>query len=318
MPPLVSFLLPAYKGQHLAKAIESILNQTFTDFELVIVNDCSPDDIDGIVSTFKDSRIRYYCNESNIGGKNLVAQWNRCLDLAKGEWTIMASDDDVYDSRYLEEMVAMTNMYPESKVFHCNIYEINDSGEITNIAMPCAQKESGLVHLYFRQIRGRIHAFQEFMLSTNALRDIGGYPNFSAATSTDLAATINVARETPIVCSDKYLFYWRNNGKNISSNPQTALARIYACEQAFNWCLSYAHSIPTHTELERKILKSFDDDIRNVFENLEKYLVNIMDTSDVRKFLKDYDKSSVFLISRSYIKKNLILRLRNKILPWKS
>lgn len=103
MSPFVSFILPAYKGRYLSEAIESILNQTFTDFELVIVNDCSPDDIDGIESTFVDSRIRYYRNESNIGGKDLVAQWNRCLALARGEWTVMASDDDIYDKSFLKE-----------------------------------------------------------------------------------------------------------------------------------------------------------------------------------------------------------------------
>ena len=72
--PRFSFVLPAYKGRYLAESIKSILAQTVTDFELVIVNDCSPDDIAGIVADNTDDRIRYFENERNIGGNDLVAQ----------------------------------------------------------------------------------------------------------------------------------------------------------------------------------------------------------------------------------------------------
>ena len=60
-----SFILPAYKAKYFHQAISSILNQTYTDIELVIVNDASPEDLDTIVSSFDDSRIRYYKNKEN-------------------------------------------------------------------------------------------------------------------------------------------------------------------------------------------------------------------------------------------------------------
>ena len=99
-----SFLLPAYKARFFREALDSILAQSYKDFELIIVNDASPEDLDSIVKGYNDPRIRYYVNEKNIGGKDLVAQWNHCLEYANGEYVILASDDDVYSPLYLEKM----------------------------------------------------------------------------------------------------------------------------------------------------------------------------------------------------------------------
>ena len=99
-----SFVLPAYKILYFKEAIDSILAQTYTDFELIIVNDASPEDLEAIVKDYNDSRIRYYVNTQNLGGKDLVAQWNHCLEYAKSDYVILASDDDVYMPNYLEKM----------------------------------------------------------------------------------------------------------------------------------------------------------------------------------------------------------------------
>ena len=58
-----SFVLPAYKARFFREAIESILNQTYSEFELIIVNDASPEDLDSIVNSYSDERIRYYRNK---------------------------------------------------------------------------------------------------------------------------------------------------------------------------------------------------------------------------------------------------------------
>ena len=90
-----SFVLPAYKAAFLREAIDSILAQSYPDFELIIVNDKSPEDLASIVDSYHDERIQYYVNAQNIGGHDLVAQWNHCITYATGKYLILASDDDL-------------------------------------------------------------------------------------------------------------------------------------------------------------------------------------------------------------------------------
>lgn len=91
-----SFIMPTYKALYLSKAIDSILNQTYTSFELVIINDASPDNIKEIVQRYNDVRIIYLENEQNIGGKDLVSNWNHCIKYAKYDHIILATDDDEF------------------------------------------------------------------------------------------------------------------------------------------------------------------------------------------------------------------------------
>lgn len=93
--PRVSVLTPIYNTNpaHLRECIDSILNQTFKDFEFIIVND-SPEnkELDKIVSSYKDPRIKYFKNKKNIG---ISATRNRLLKLAKGEYLAIFDHDDI-------------------------------------------------------------------------------------------------------------------------------------------------------------------------------------------------------------------------------
>ena len=107
--PFVSVVLPAYKATCLKEAVHSILSQTYRDFELIIVNDASPENVKEVVAKFQDERLAYYENEYNVGGKDVVKQWNDyCLPKTSGEWVVMASDDDRYAPPYLDEIVKLT------------------------------------------------------------------------------------------------------------------------------------------------------------------------------------------------------------------
>ena len=101
--PLISFVLPAYKAQFLQQAIDSILQQTYSNIELIIVDDCSPEHLEEIVATYSDNRISYYKNSENIGGRNLVEQWNHCIEYANGDYLVLAADDDLYQPDFVKE-----------------------------------------------------------------------------------------------------------------------------------------------------------------------------------------------------------------------
>ena len=88
-PVLFTIAIPAFKGRYLAECIESILSQTFRSFELIILNDFSTDPIKNMVASYKDDRIRFFENDCNTGAENVIDNWNKCLNYAKGEYFVL-------------------------------------------------------------------------------------------------------------------------------------------------------------------------------------------------------------------------------------
>ena len=84
-----SITIPAYKARFLDEAIKSVIAQTYQDWQLVIVDDCSPEDLKGIVEPYlADSRVKYYRNEKNCGAVDVVDNWNICLSHCTGDYVI--------------------------------------------------------------------------------------------------------------------------------------------------------------------------------------------------------------------------------------
>jgi glycosyltransferase involved in cell wall biosynthesis len=110
--PKVSILTPIYrtKEEYLREAIESILNQTFTDFEFLILDDCPEDDREKIVASYHDKRIKYFKNDQNIG---ISASRNKLIDLAEGEYLAVFDHDDISMPDRLEKEVKYLDEHPE-------------------------------------------------------------------------------------------------------------------------------------------------------------------------------------------------------------
>lgn len=116
----ISVCIPTYNyGRYLSDVVESVLSQTYTDFELVIVDNSSDDDTKSIVSTFltRDKRVKYVCNQTNIG---MVGNWNKCLELAKGEYIKLLCADDTLEPNCLEKQVGILEQYPAAVLTSCS------------------------------------------------------------------------------------------------------------------------------------------------------------------------------------------------------
>lgn len=110
--PKVTVCLPTYNsGEFLPQAIDSILEQTFTDFELIISDDCSTDRTPEIIQSYLslDQRIKYFRNRENLG---LFPNWNQCLEYASGEYITIFAQDDVMFPQNLEVKVKIMDKYP--------------------------------------------------------------------------------------------------------------------------------------------------------------------------------------------------------------
>ena len=229
-----SFVLPAYKARFFKEAVDSILNQTYSDFELIIVNDASPENLDSIVESYSDERIRYYKNEKNLGGRDLVAQWNQSLSYATGEYVILASDDDVYSSEYLEMMDEMVQKYPNVNVFRPRVKRFDEKGKILQLDGYINEYLSKVEYLYIWTSRWIGSGIPFFMFRREALMSIGGFVNYPLAWFSDDATVLNLA-DNGIVTCNKTLFAFRQSGESIStySNTKESLCAKYKATRMF-------------------------------------------------------------------------------------
>lgn len=216
-----SFVLPAYKARFFKEAIDSILAQTYTDFELIIVNDASPEDLESIVHSYNDPRIRYYRNEQNIGGKDLVAQWNHCLGYAKGEYVILASDDDIYFPQYLEKMNTLVEKYPDIYIYRPRIQLIDGNNNTLCVLDGLPEIVSRVEFLYY-WMKGIIGSgIQYYIFKKSALDEISGFKNYPLAWFSDDATVFELSKKGLVFCNE-VLFSFRFSGINITTKRNSS------------------------------------------------------------------------------------------------
>jgi hypothetical protein len=128
MMPTVSICLPVFNGtHHLAEAVDSALAQTYTDFELLIADDCSSDDSSNIIDKYakRDKRILAWRNESNQG---LFANYNICIRRASGIYIKPFAQDDVLHPALLDRLVGVLDSDPSVSLVACARAPINTDG----------------------------------------------------------------------------------------------------------------------------------------------------------------------------------------------
>lgn len=131
MQPLVSVVMPTYNNEkYIAQAIKSILHQTYTNFEFIIVDDGSTDKTAEIVNAFKDTRIKYIKNPINI---KTTKSLNKGISMAKGKYIVrMDSDDWAYPQR-IKQQVSYMEKHPDTVVCGSAIEVCNNDLKTTNI-----------------------------------------------------------------------------------------------------------------------------------------------------------------------------------------
>ncbi|TFF38790.1 glycosyltransferase family 2 protein [Mucilaginibacter psychrotolerans] len=215
---MFSIAIPAYKSDYLYDCIQSILNQSYADFELIIVNDCSPEPVDEIVAKFTDSRIRYFKNETNIGGKNLVDNWNNCLNMATREFFVMMGDDDKLDPDFFTEFAALIAKYPNLDVYHCRSRIINSQGEFIGLSPSCPEFESVYDNIWHRLNGHRLQFISDFVYRTASLKQTGGYFKLPYAWGSDEISAFIACGQKGIAHTNKPVFQYRKHATSISSS----------------------------------------------------------------------------------------------------
>ncbi len=127
---LVSIIMPSWNtARWIAESIQSVINQTYENWELIIVDDCSTDNTDKIVSEFNDKRIVYLKNEKNLGA---ALTRNRALQQAKGEWIAFLDSDDLWTPNKLQKMISFMNDNKYVFAYH-NYEKIDEESNAMNV-----------------------------------------------------------------------------------------------------------------------------------------------------------------------------------------
>lgn len=234
-----TFLVPSYKANFLKKALESILYQTYDNdnFNIIVSDDCSTENIEGIVKTFHDKRLIYRRNNNNIGGVNLVKHWNLLLDLCKSDYLIMASDDDIYNPHFLECIDKLITEYPKAFVYRARVQRINDEEEVIakEDIFDKFQNKVEVLHSIF--CGNYIGCIGNYVFKTQELKNRGGFINFPYAWFSDMASVINLLDEGQLNTCE-ILFNFRLSTINISNtikNKKMDQQKLLATMEFDHW-----------------------------------------------------------------------------------
>ena len=197
--PLVSSIMPTYNhGKFIGKAIESVLNQTYTNFELIIIDNFSEDDTETIVASYKDDRIIYLKFRNN---GIIAASRNYAIKHAKGEYIAFLDSDDLWLPEKLEKQIKILEISNETAMVYTRFKTIEE-GIISNNTYPkIGRYNSGSIFkpLYLRAFI----ACSSVMVRKNILNGIGFFDTDPALIATeDADLWLRIALKHVIKCAD--------------------------------------------------------------------------------------------------------------------
>jgi glycosyltransferase involved in cell wall biosynthesis len=260
---MISVGLPAFKPRFLKEAIRSVLNQSYPDFELIIVNDCRDEEIRNIAGSFSDVRVRYIEEEAHLP---IVQNWNRVLSYARGERFVLFSDDDIYHPDFLKEMNELLDKYPNCQVAHCRVCKINAAGDILETTSVCPGYSEGLDFM-LQRLNGTLELFApEFLTITESLRRAGGFVDMPQAWGSDDLTWFTLSLEGGIAYTPNTLFCWRMSDIQVTAAGNVS-ERLHATDLYSAWMERFIEMHKNENGAAQEILQK----IKAAYpENIEK------------------------------------------------
>ncbi len=293
--PKISVIMPVFNAEkYLREAIDSIMWQSFTDWELIVINDGSTDSSETIIRSYTDTRLKYYKNEQNIG---LIATLNRGIDLGNGEYVARMDADDISEKERFKAQITFLEKNREYAM--CGSYakvideSNNETGKILNLHTNDYLQINLLFSVPF------IHP--SMMIRGNVLRN--NYFNYEYKHAEDYELWCKIAQNHKIGNVPYYLLRYRWHTTNVSvtnSEIQEDIKNKIIRNQLQNIGLQpteqelYLHKVTFQQfDSKAKIAKKFFED----YTLLDAWFLKIINAN---KQKQKYDESSLiaFLWSR--------------------
>lgn len=215
MAGLVSIIMPSYNtAEYITASIQSVFFQSYTDWELIIVDDCSKDDIDEVIKPYLgDKRIHYLKNQKNSGA---AVSRNRALYEAKGKWIAFLDSDDIWTSDKLEKQIHF--METKGCSFSYTKYmEINEQG-ISNDVFVTGPKK-------INQLGMQMYCWPGCLTVMYDAEKIGLVQIEDISKNNDYAMWLQVSRKADCYLLDEYLAYYRKRSGSISNHTYRTLVK---------------------------------------------------------------------------------------------
>lgn len=227
--------IPAYKPNFLKQAIESIINQTYLNWELIILDDDSPYNLELIVNTYlHDKRIKLYRNGRNVGIKDVVNNWNKCLNLSTGDYLICMGDDDILSHNCLSVYYDYITRYPDYDLYHAATEIIDEESNFLRYQEGRPIQESVYSMAWFRLDRKRDQYIGDFLFKTKTLYNIGGFYNQPMAWASDDITSYLCGFSKGVINIQEYIFKYRENRLSLS-NSKNLLLKLEAIRKEEEW-----------------------------------------------------------------------------------
>jgi glycosyltransferase involved in cell wall biosynthesis len=217
--PKVSVVIPVYNAEpYLAEAIQSILDQTFANFELLIIDDGSTDKSYAVAESFKDPRVRLFRNELNRGQSFTQ---NIGLKNARGEYIAILGADDIALLERLAIQCDYLDRHPETSLIGTSFYRFNSAGQVELCKVP---KEA--LDIRWRLVFDNPIAAPTVMLRRSVLTDIG-YFDSNVPCSEDLEFWTNIALKAQIEQIDIPLTKYRMHSLSLTHTEKSEFQKYW-------------------------------------------------------------------------------------------
>lgn len=220
----ITVLMSVYNGgTYLKTAIESILNQSFSDFEFLIIDDASSDKSVEIILSYQDSRIRFIRNETNIGQTRSL---NKGLSLANGRYIARVDADDFAFPTWLERSLAFLETNPANALVSCQALVIDENSKIQKVLYAPSSYEQMILRSLTATPVNHVGA----LYKKDEVASLGGYgQNFKIAADFDLWSKM-IRQKVRLALVDEVLVAVRVHQKSASSIERGRADMVEICQ----------------------------------------------------------------------------------------
>jgi hypothetical protein len=215
----IAVVIPAWKTDFLHRTLEGFANQTNRDFRVYVGDDSSPGPVSEIVDSFSGRLdIVYHRFGSNLGGTDLVAQWERCIALSSDEpWIWLFSDDDMADPTCAADLIEAIGQNPSSDLFRFDL-RVVDEFDAVQTEYPRFPGVYPTLAFYRDRRDGKLTSFAtEFVFSRRVYQD-NGFVKFDLAWGSDVCTWTRFAGINGISTIGPGKVSWRSSSRNITPN----------------------------------------------------------------------------------------------------